>query len=39
MPVHLTYFTVWIGDDGVPSFFEDIYDRDSLVSRLLFNEV
>jgi murein L,D-transpeptidase YcbB/YkuD len=39
VPIHLTYFTVWIGDDGVPSFFEDIYDRDTLVSRLLFNEV
>ena len=39
VPVHLTYFTVWIDDDGVPSFFEDIYDRDTLVSRLLFGEV
>jgi L,D-transpeptidase YcbB len=39
VPVHLTYFTVWVDDDGVPSFFEDIYDRDTLVSRLLFNEV
>lgn len=39
VPVHLTYFTVWIDDDGVPSFFQDIYDRDTLVSRLLFSEV
>jgi len=39
VPIHLTYFTVWIDDDGTPSFFEDIYDRDTLVSRLLFNEV
>ena len=39
VPVHLTYFTVWIDDDGVPSFFEDIYDRDRLVSRLMFGEV
>ena len=39
VPVHLTYFTVWIDDDGVPNFFEDIYDRDTLVSRLLFGEV
>jgi murein L,D-transpeptidase YcbB/YkuD len=39
VPVHLTYFTVWIDDDGLPNFFEDIYDRDALVSRLMFNEV
>jgi murein L,D-transpeptidase YcbB/YkuD len=39
VPIHLTYFTVWIDDDGTPNFFEDIYDRDTLVSRLLFNEV
>ena len=39
VPVHLTYFTVWIDDDGLPNFFEDIYDRDTLVGRLLFGEV
>jgi len=39
VPVHLAYFTVWIDDDGVPNFFDDIYDRDTLVARLLFGEV
>ena len=39
VPVHLAYFTVWIDDDGVPNFFEDIYNRDTLVARLLFGEV
>ena len=39
VPIHLTYFTVWVDDDGLPNFFEDIYDRDTLVERLLFNEV
>lgn len=39
VPVHLTYFTAWIGDDGAPSFFADIYGRDTLVARLLFGGV
>ncbi|MEN0000159.1 MAG: L,D-transpeptidase family protein [Pseudomonadota bacterium] len=39
VPVHLTYFTAWVDDSGVPSFFNDVYDRDSLVARLLFGEV
>jgi len=39
VPVHLTYFTVWIDDDGLPNFFGDIYERDELVSRLLFGAV
>ena len=38
VPVHLSYFTVWIDDDGVPNFFADIYDRDTLVSRLLLSD-
>ncbi|MEO1749213.1 MAG: L,D-transpeptidase family protein, partial [Pseudomonadota bacterium] len=39
VPVHLAYFTVWVNESGVPSFFADVYERDALVSRLLFNEV
>jgi L,D-transpeptidase YcbB len=39
MPIHLTYFTVWNDDDGTPSFFPDVYDRDELVARLLSGEV
>ena len=39
VPIHLTYFTVWIDDEGLPNFFEDIYGRDTLVGRLLFGEV
>ncbi len=27
-PVHITYMTVTIGDDGQPVFWRDIYDRD-----------
>lgn len=39
VPVHLAYFTVWVNDAGIPSFYEDIYDRDKLVSNILFGEV
>ena len=28
VPVHLTYMTVTVGDDGVPKFWRDIYKRD-----------
>jgi len=37
--VHLTYFTVWVDDEGLPNFFPDIYERDTLVARLLFGAV
>ncbi|MCC2111624.1 MAG: L,D-transpeptidase family protein, partial [Hyphomicrobiales bacterium] len=39
VPVHLTYFTAWVDETGAPSFFDDIYDRDRLVARILFGEV
>ncbi|MEO0327335.1 MAG: L,D-transpeptidase family protein [Pseudomonadota bacterium] len=35
IPVHLTYFTVWV-DGGKAIFEEDIYGRDKLVGKLLF---
>ncbi len=28
LPVHLTYFTAWIGEDGELSYFSDVYGRD-----------
>lgn len=37
--VHLTYFTAWIDDNGVPAFFSDIYARDAIVERVLFGAV
>ncbi|MEL6436117.1 MAG: L,D-transpeptidase family protein, partial [Pseudomonadota bacterium] len=39
VPVHLAYFTAWVDESGVPSFFADVYERDDMVSRLLFAEV
>ena len=38
VPVHLTYFTIWIGDDGRTAFHGDVYGRDSVVSDLLFRQ-
>jgi len=39
VPVHLAYFTVWVNEEGIPSFYEDIYERDKLVSNILFGNV
>ncbi|MEM8794326.1 MAG: L,D-transpeptidase family protein, partial [Pseudomonadota bacterium] len=39
VPVHLAYFTVWVDDDGIPAFFNDVYKRDDLVSRVFFGTV
>ncbi len=36
VPIHLAYFTVWVGQDGTPQFFQDIYERDRLVSDIIF---
>lgn len=36
MPVHLAYFTAWVDSDGIPQFFDDVYKRDTLVSKYLF---
>ncbi|MGL4491115.1 MAG: L,D-transpeptidase family protein [Rhizobiaceae bacterium] len=38
VPIHLAYFTVWVGPDGTPKFFQDIYERDRLVASIIFGE-
>ncbi len=35
VPVHLTYFTAWIDDNGVPQFYGDIYGRDAIVRNVI----
>lgn len=39
LAVHLTYFTVWVSDEGVPAFYNDVYERDALVARVFFGSV
>jgi murein L,D-transpeptidase YcbB/YkuD len=35
LPVHLTYATVWLGQDGVVQFRPDIYGRDAKLEKAL----
>ncbi|MFM2368289.1 MAG: hypothetical protein RL619_589 [Bacteroidota bacterium] len=37
IPVYIGYFTAWVDTDGVVHFYEDVYDRDETLARLLFN--
>lgn len=39
VPVHLTYFTVWVNGKGTPAFFTDVYKRDKLVAKVFFGAV
>lgn len=36
IPIHLTYFTLWVEPDGKLSDLEDIYSRDKSMELLLF---
>jgi len=38
IPVYIGYFTAWVGEDGEINFFQDIYDRDDQLAKLIFNE-
>jgi L,D-transpeptidase YcbB len=38
VPVHLIYATAWSAADGTVQFRRDIYERDSLLFNMLFNE-
>ena len=35
IPVHVGYFTVWIGDDGSPQFFDDHYGHQKRITLAL----
>ena len=37
IPVIVTYYTAWAGENGKLNFREDIYDHDSKLARKMFN--
>ena len=34
-PIHIVYFTAWVDSNGKLNFYEDIYERDQTLERLL----
>jgi hypothetical protein len=38
IPVHITYFTLWVNDDGSISNFADIYGHDARMAIALFGD-
>ncbi len=38
IPVYIGYFTAWVDDEGVVNFYQDVYDRDDRLAKLIFSE-
>jgi L,D-transpeptidase YcbB len=38
VPVHITYFTLWVNDDGSMSTFVDLYGHDAQMATALFGD-
>lgn len=38
IPVYIAYFTAWADADGNVNFYKDIYDRDTRLAHLLYND-
>jgi murein L,D-transpeptidase YcbB/YkuD len=38
LPVHITYFTLWVNDDGSISSFGDLYGHDARMAKALFGD-
>jgi murein L,D-transpeptidase YcbB/YkuD len=37
LPIHITYSTAWMSEDGTMNFRDDIYERDLVLARALFS--
>ena len=37
IPIHITYMTAWVDDQGIANFRPDIYKRDSQITNNLYN--
>jgi murein L,D-transpeptidase YcbB/YkuD len=35
VPIHIQYWTAWVGEDGLLQFRRDLYGRDAVVARAL----
>jgi len=38
IPVYIAYFTAWADENGQVSFYNDIYDRDEHLAKMLYNK-
>lgn len=38
IPVHIGYFTAWVNDSGEVNFFNDLYERDDRLAKILFSD-
>lgn len=38
IPVYIGYFTAWVNEQGEICFFDDVYERDERLSKLLFTK-
>ncbi|KIC02123.1 hypothetical protein OA88_10360 [Flavobacterium sp. JRM] len=36
VPIYICYFTAWVKDSGEVSFFQDVYDQDADLDKILF---
>lgn len=36
IPIYIGYFTAWVDEKGNVSFFQDVYDRDANLDKILF---
>ena len=36
--IYIGYFTAWVNNEGELNFFQDIYDRDERLAKLIFSE-